>query len=59
MKKKLTPLVIPEEKIINKILVLREEKVMLDVESERQVPLSKTLRGIFIFRGTVRGTGAM
>ncbi len=31
MKKNLISLVTPEEKIINKILVLREEKVMLDV----------------------------
>jgi len=31
MKKTEATLVIPEEKIINKILVLREEKVMLDV----------------------------
>lgn len=31
MEKKATTLVIPEEKIINKILLLREEKVMLDI----------------------------
>lgn len=31
MKNKVSTIIIPEEKIINKILVLREEKVMLDV----------------------------